>query len=150
MSFKNYTTTIPVSKTMGEIEEIIRMMGAFDISKQIANRTVYAVQFRILVPTGNGDISITVRLPANPEAFFKELWKDVRRRTPDAQARCQDQAERAAWRLAKEWLEVQWSLIRMKQTDFMQVFLPYVWDGEKSFYEALRSTGFKALPQSTS
>jgi hypothetical protein len=148
MSFKNYTTTVPVTKTLAEIEQVISLMGAHNISKQIADRRVYAVQFQIMVPMGHGDVPIVIRLPVNTEAFFKELWKDVRRRNPETQQKTMDQAERAAWRLAKEWLEVQWSLIRMRQTDFLQVFLPYVWDesGQQSFYEGLRSGGFKALP----
>jgi hypothetical protein len=148
MSFKNYTTKVPVSKTLAEIEQIISLMGAHNISKQIAEKRVYAVQFQIMVPMSHGEVPIVIRLPVNADAFFKELWKDVARRNQEAQARVMDQAERAAWRLAKEWLEVQWSLIRMRQTDFLQVFLPYVWDesGSQSFYESLRSGGFKALP----
>lgn len=148
MSLKNYTTTVPVSKTLGEIEHIVSLMGAHNISKQIADKRVLSVQFEILVPVPGGEVPIIVRLPVNTEAFFKELWKDVRRRSPEAQQRILDQAERAAWRLAKEWLEVQWSLIRMRQTDFLQVFLPYVWSEQtgQNFYEGLRSSGFKALP----
>lgn len=148
MSLKNYTTTVPVMKTFGEIEQIMQIMGAHNISKQIADRRVYAIQFDMMVPTGSGECCLTIRLPANPDAFFKELWKDVKRRTKEAEERIKDQAERAAWRLAKEWLEVQWSLIRMRQVDFLQVFLPYVWDRSqnRSFYQALQGSGFKALP----
>jgi hypothetical protein len=37
------------------------------------------------------------------------------------------------------------SMIQMKQADFRQVFLPYVWDGERTYYQALKESGFRAL-----
>ena len=38
------------------------------------------------------------------------------------------------------------SLIQMKQAEWMQVFLPYVWDGRQTFYDRLKGEGFKGLP----
>jgi hypothetical protein len=39
------------------------------------------------------------------------------------------------------------SLIQMKQADFIQVFLPYVWDESKrqSYYESIKGAGYRAL-----
>jgi hypothetical protein len=39
----------------------------------------------------------------------------------------------------------QLSLIQMRQADFIQVFLPYVWDGKQTFYQALKASNYKAL-----
>jgi hypothetical protein len=33
----------------------------------------------------------------------------------------------------------------MRQAEFLQVFLPYVWDGKRTFYSVLKSKGFKML-----
>jgi hypothetical protein len=52
----------------------------------------------------------------------------------------------------QDWVEVQMSMIQTKQADFIQVFLPYVWDEQRkqTFYQALKSSGFKALlPEKT-
>ncbi len=50
----------------------------------------------------------------------------------------------------QDWVEVQLSMIQMKQADLMQVFLPYVWDGKRTYYDALKVNGFRAmLPEKT-
>lgn len=58
-----------------------------------------------------------------------------------------EQASRTAWRLIQDWVEVQLSMVQMKQADFVQVFLPYVWDGKRNqtFYAALKECGYKGL-----
>jgi hypothetical protein len=35
----------------------------------------------------------------------------------------------------------------MHQLDPLQVFLPYVWDGQRTYYAALKDGGFKMLPE---
>ncbi len=45
----------------------------------------------------------------------------------------------------QDWLEVQLSMIAMRQADFVQVFLPYVWDGQRTYYQALKDSGFRAM-----
>lgn len=61
-----------------------------------------------------------------------------------------EQAERTAWKLVQDWVEVQLSMIQMKQADFVQVFLPYVWDGRETLYQRIKSTGYRALLPETS
>lgn len=48
-----------------------------------------------------------------------------------------------------EAVQVQISLIKLKQVDFRQAFLAYFWDGTQTFYEQLQASKFKALPEST-
>ncbi len=45
----------------------------------------------------------------------------------------------------QDWVAVQMSLIQMHQAETLQVFLPFVWDGRRTFYQAVKETGFKAL-----
>jgi hypothetical protein len=47
--------------------------------------------------------------------------------------------------LIQDWVEVQMAMIKMQQVEFIQIFLPYVWDGKQIFYEALKGNGFKLL-----
>ena len=37
-----------------------------------------------------------------------------------------EQAQRTAWKILQDWVEVQMSMIKLKQADPMQIFLPYV------------------------
>jgi hypothetical protein len=50
------------------------------------------------------------------------------------------QSERTAWKLIQDWVEVQLSMISLKQADFVQVFLPYVWNGQRTYYQALKES----------
>jgi hypothetical protein len=45
----------------------------------------------------------------------------------------------------EDWVEVQLSLIRMQQADLLQVFLPYIWDGSRTFYAAIKERNFLAI-----
>lgn len=35
----------------------------------------------------------------------------------------------------------------MKQAEFIEVFLPYVWDGKQTYFESMKIGGFKALAE---
>jgi hypothetical protein len=61
-----------------------------------------------------------------------------------------EQAERTAWKIQQDWVQVQMSLIKLKQADMLQVFMAYVWDGEQTFYERLKGRGFKQLAEKSS
>lgn len=36
-------------------------------------------------------------------------------------------------------------MIQMKQADTLQVFLPYVFDGKRTYYQALKESNFRGL-----
>jgi hypothetical protein len=88
---------------------------------------------------------MTIRLPANPDGVYDMLRSKVKRPRSGTLQKLRDQATRTAWKLVQDWVEVQMSLIEMQQAEFLQVFLPYVWDGKKTFYSALKDQGFKML-----
>lgn len=61
-----------------------------------------------------------------------------------------EQAERTAWRLAQDWLEVELSRMNLKQGDVREVFLAYVWDGHQTLFQRIENNGFRALlPEKT-
>jgi hypothetical protein len=49
------------------------------------------------------------------------------------------------WRIIKDWLYSQFSLIEIGQAKAQQIFLPYYYDGRKTFYERIEKGGFGAL-----
>ncbi len=50
----------------------------------------------------------------------------------------------------QDWVGVQMSLIQMHQADTLQVFMPFIWDGKRTFYQAVKDGGYKALlPEKT-
>lgn len=140
---KNYTSGVPVSRTVERIEAALVRGGASNIAKDYKDGVLHAVCFAVLNPTTGQRIA--VRLPANADGVYEALRAAVKRPRRGTLDKLRDQATRTAWKLMQDWVEVQMSLIEMQQAEFLQVFLPYVWDGRQTFYAHLREGGFKLL-----
>lgn len=159
MFLKNYTSEVPVSQTIYRIEQVLIKCGVSGITKEYGlNQQVVALHFHIKIEESKP--TVTIRLPADKDAAHQALWLDYvdgEKLSPDGQTLAwnnrkrkskkdfAEQAERTAWKLVQDWVEVQLSMIQMRQADFIQVFLPYVWNGRETYYQALKAGGFKAL-----
>ena len=140
---KNYTSEVAVEKTVARIEEALVRSGASNIMKEYVAGRVSGISFAL--PNPNGGKAI-IRLPANFDAVYDVLRKQVKRPNPHTQQRLQEQSERTAWKLMQDWVEVQLSLVEMRQAEPLEVFLPYIWNGQRSFYAHVKEAGFTALP----
>lgn len=140
---KNYTSGVPVDRTMARIEAVLVRGGASNIMKDYRDGMMDAVSFYVKEPTSEKKLAI--RLPANVEAVYQTLRTEIKRPRPGTLERLKEQANRTAWKLMQDWVEVQMSLIQMNQVEFLQVFLPYVWDGKRTFFHSLKENGFKML-----
>lgn len=158
MFLKNYTSDVPVSQTIHRIEQVLIRCGVSGIMKEYVGTSgeVAAVTFQIDSPSGK----VTIRLPANKERALDALWMDYvdgDKLAPDGKTlqwnnrkkKCKadfaDQAARTAWKIVQDWVEVQMSMIQLRQADTLQVFLPYVFDGRQTYYQALQASNFKGL-----
>jgi len=149
MQIKNYTSGIDASTTIAKIENKLVRAGASHINKTYDQKgNITALIFRI---DGVNGKTWPVKVPANVQACFEALWKDHCRIHPRARehtkSQIYDQAHRTAWKLVQDWVEVQVSMIAMRQAEFLEVFLPYVWDGQQTYFEAMKGGGFKQLRQ---
>jgi hypothetical protein len=143
INLKNYTSTVPAVTSMGRIEQCLVKSGATDISKKYEDGICKAVTFRMLV---NGQ-PLFFQLPAKIGPCFNVLWKEIKRPRPDSRQKTKEQAERTAWKIVSDWVEIQMSMILLEQADALEVFLPYAYNPatEKTFYNSLKEGGFKAL-----
>ena len=142
---KNYTSEVPIERTITRIEQALAKSGARNIIKDYNDGELTALSFTLVFQqTGK---MVPVRLPVNTEAVEKVLLSKVRRPHRETFIRIHRQASRTAWKLMQDWIEVQVSLIELQQVEALQVFLPYVWDGRRTFYATLRDGGFKMLTQ---
>ncbi len=146
MNLKNYTSTVPVSRTIARIEECLSQAGATGIMKSYADGKLQALCFKMGLPNGK---EVAVRLPANEDAIYKTFIEAVRRPRNGTIPRLREQASRTAWKLQQDWIEVQLSLIQMGQAEAGQVFLAYIWDGHRTYFQALQEGKFKSLPEAT-
>lgn len=143
MNLKNYTSEVPASRSMAKIEESLVKAGATNIMKAYENGTCSAITFRMLV----NNRPIFFKLPAKVDACFNALWKEISRPRKDTRQKTTLQAERTAWKIVCDWVEVQLSMIQLEQAEPLQIFLPYVYDPEKdqTFYEKIKSGNLKLL-----
>lgn len=163
MFLKNYTSDVPVSQTIHRIEQVLIKCGVSGIMKEYGpiNGAVSAVTFQIKLDHSK---PWTIRLPANVQKAWDALWlnyadgeklsDDGMRLRWSRKSKCKadfrEQAERTAWKIIQDWVEVQMSMIQMQQADFREVFLPYVWDGKQTFFQSLEHSGFAGLlPEKT-
>lgn len=143
MNLKNYTSTTPVATSMGKIEKCLVSAGATDISKTYEDGICIAIKFRMVV----SDKPLFFMLPARVKSCFDVMWKEVKRPKADTKKRIRDQAERTAWKIVCDWVEVQLSMIMLEQAEALEVFLPYVYNPatNQTFYHQLKDKGFKQL-----
>lgn len=146
MNIKNYTSTVPASTSISRIQKVLVELGATDISMKYdpTTKILIAISFRIVI---TGQMPMFFQLPAKVGPCFEVLWKDVKRPQPDTKKRIFEQAERTAWKIVSDWVEIQAAMIMLEQAEPLQIFLPYVYDPSKdiTFYDQLKENKFKLL-----
>lgn len=145
INLKNYTSEVPMATSMGKIERCLVQAGATDISKKYSNEVCTSITFRMMV----NQVPLFFQLPAKIDACFKTMWGSMTARGQQQADRKKwmAQAERTAWKIVSDWVEIQLSMIQLEQAEALQVFLPYVYDPikEQTFFESLKEKNFKAL-----
>lgn len=143
INLKNYTSTVPAITSMGRIEQCLVKAGATDISKKYADGICKAVTFRMMV----NNQALFFQLPAKVDRCFDVLWKEVKRPNASTKQNVQAQAERTAWKIISDWVEIQLSMILLEQADALEIFLPFAYNPatDTTFYNQLKEGGFKAL-----
>ena len=118
MAIKNYTTTIDVYKSLGEIQGALASHGARKIMVDYdeAGRPV-GITFGIETPVGKRGFL----LPANVDGV-RAVFAKQKIREQDGQA------ERTAWRNVRDWIMAQMAIIESGQVEMEEVFLPYLTD----------------------
>jgi len=153
----NYTTEVPAGRSIAEITQILQEGGATAIMLENApDHTVSSVSF--LMETSFGG-RIPFKLPANVPAVMATLNAEIAREDSIAKIRARyrrklprnllnnrAQAERIAWRIAKDWLEAQMALAQIGSARLEQIMLPFADMKGKSFYQRMVERGTLALP----
>jgi len=138
---KNYTTEVPLAKTISEIQQLLAENGATGIAFDYDGQgKLKALFFRI----NSEGKELPFRLPAKPDNVYHALHGDA----PSHQQRrygeqWREAAERIAWRVCKLWLEAQITHINLDQAKPQEVFLPYlVMPNQKTLYEPMEENRF--------
>lgn len=118
MAIKNYTTTIDVYKSLGEIQGVLASHGARKIMVDYdsAGQPI-GVAFGIETPDGPRGFLLPANVDGVRAVFSKQKVK--------ASA---GQAERTAWRNVRDWIMAQMAIIEAGQVEMAEVFFPYLTD----------------------
>lgn len=138
MNIKNYTTGVSWKQTIGEIEGLLSEFGANAIMKEYTGDSrVRSLSFKISTDFG----VMGYKLPADSDRVF-QILKNQKKHLRN-EALLHEQAERVAWRVIKDWLHAQFSLVFIGQAKVEQILLPYMYDGKQTFYERVEAGGFQ-------
>lgn len=151
---KNRTSTVSPERTSARIDnywpmpdrQLLADAGASDIRKRYEAGELVGIDF--VIPTEYGIIAF--RLPVNVQAADKVLHENRKRRrgflTAKQRQAIAEQSKRTAWKMAQEWLEIQLSMVAMKQAELVQVLLPYsVNRNDQTLFETMKQSGYTAL-----
>lgn len=147
MSLKNYTTKVPTSETIMEIEGILSKHKASDIWKQYNKEgDIVALNFAINTEFGK----MAFKLPIDVEAVRQIILIEKRNKQINLSKKQVEDiqtAQKIAWRIMKDWIDSQMALVDISMVKFEQVFLPYAFDFNKnqSLYEAFEERKFAGL-----
>lgn len=132
MKLKNYTTSTTAEKSISEIERILAEFGATAVMKEYrSDSTVTSLAFKL------GDKAY--KLPANIDGVEMVLFKDKRpHHGKNVMVGRYQRAYRVAWRILKDWVHVQLSLVASGQAQPEQILLHCQWDGKRTLYDAYK------------
>jgi hypothetical protein len=118
MALKNYTTKVPASRSVQEIQEMLIKAGASGVSMEYEQGTGRIAGLYFQISFDNKKMSF--KLPLQWREAQKVLAQEGNRKADD-----DDYAYRVAWRILRDWVDVQVALINIKQVQLQEVFLPY-------------------------
>lgn len=119
MPILNYTTKVPVDRTLAEIQKILMKIGVRGVLTQYdQSGCITSLSFQTEF---NGQL-LAFKLPCNWEVVLKILEREK----VAPRERTKEQAMRVAWRIMKDWIEAQVALIQTEMVKTEQVFLPYI------------------------
>lgn len=146
MNLKNYTSSVPVITSIGRIEHRLAQAGATHIAKSYNKERPVGMIFQI--PINN--VPMTFKLPAKSDKVFEFMIKQRTRPPKQSQREAiQMQADRTAWKILSDWIDIQVSMIQLDQAEAIEVFLPYAYDGrnDRTLFEKMKDNNFKLLTQ---
>jgi len=123
MPLLDYTTSVPVSRTVSQIQSRLVEHGARAVMMEYDDRgRINALAFKVRMPNGE----LPIRLPIDAAATLKVLQRQYANREIPGRYANEEHAYRVAWRIIKDWIEAQMSLLETEMVKMEEIFLPYV------------------------
>ncbi len=123
MPLLDYTTSVPVSRTVAQVQAKLVEHGARAVMMEYDNQgRIKALAFKVKLPNSE----LPIRLPIDAAATLKVLQRQHYNGEIPARYASEEHAYRVAWRIIKDWVEAQMSLLETEMVRMEEIFLPYV------------------------
>jgi YD repeat-containing protein len=138
MALMNYTTKVPVSRTLQEITTKLVKAGARGVATEYdAQGRLVGIDFAVQV----GGETLHYALPCRVAAVREVL----KRQRVEARYLAPEHVERVAWRILGDWVAAQLAIIETEMVSLPQIMLPYLrTETGETLFERFETT--RALP----
>lgn len=147
MSFKNYSTQVPLDRTIAEIEHLLITHGATYVLKEYSDGMITSINFIIQVEGQK----MPVKLPLDMNALqtlLKEQKKEGQvKKLSHKELNDINVIRRIGWRFLKDWLQAQMDYADMNQRKLEQIFLADIYDSRsgKTLFQVLQERKFAGM-----
>ena len=141
---KNYTSNVPPGRSVSHIEDLLVSHGATNVMKEFSNiGRLEGISFIIPI---NGS-KIPFRFSAKTERVKEAMRAKIRRPRKETLKRIEDQADRTAWKILSDSIEIQLTLVDLGQRELLEAFLADAYDfkAKQSFFEKVKEGSIKLL-----
>ncbi len=144
MPLLDYTTKVPVSRTIAQVQAKLVEHGARAVMMEYDDRgRITALAFKVNMPNGE----LPIRLPINAAATLRVLQRQATDREIPAGYAKDDHAYRVAWRNIFHWVSAQLALLETEMVRMEEIFLPYVITGSgQTIYQVMAEKHFLLGP----
>jgi len=123
MPIKNYTTTVPATRSISEIQDALVKHGAMGMLYKYEQGTGRIEALQFLLRIKNQDIAFS--LPIHWRRFQRVLELQQVRRWDE-----EEYVYRMAWRNIRDWVMAQLALYETEIVEMPQIFLPFATDAQ--------------------
>jgi hypothetical protein len=147
---RNYTSSASIERSLAFIEQKLSAFGVTDIWKTYDKTTKRLIGLKFVLSADG--LELPVLLPAKVDKCEKALITEYiqthsREMRDTMKEKIAEQAERTAWKLAAEWLDIQLTMVKLDQKELLEVFLADVYNPttKQTYFEALKEKKYRAL-----
>lgn len=155
MALLNYSTSIAVEKTLGEIQAILvkhqcrgtqtRYSPTGEITSLAFSLQTDLGERDYLLPVNVDGVAATLKAEKNANRLPGLPWRVV-----EDERALRQQAARVSWRIMKDWIEAQLAIIQSRTISLEQVMLPFmVVEPGVTVYDAYRAQAALPKPEGT-
>lgn len=139
---KNYTSTVPIERTIASIEKELVKIGVTHIEKSYSDGVPVGIIFTVDLQKKK----VSFKIPSNIDAAYDVIIK-IPAYKRKSKTWLKAQAGRTAWKIILNWVEVWVSMVQLKQAEAMQMLLAFAYDKKtnQTFYEKVSGDGYKML-----